>query len=95
MSICAAVKRYYADFGIRGVCAVSAFRLFGWPKEIIANSPALKHPVYLRIRTSDLAVFKDILLRREYEFDLPGFSPKTIVDAGANIGIASLYFANK
>jgi FkbM family methyltransferase len=95
MRLAAGIKSYYADFGFRGVFAAGSSRLFGWPTEIVANSVVLKHPVHLRISTSDIAVFKDILVRREYDFDLPAFSPQTIVDAGANIGISALYFANK
>jgi hypothetical protein len=33
------------------------------------------------------------LLDYEYDFKLPG-RPQVIVDAGANIGLASVYFAN-
>jgi len=35
-----------------------------------------------------------VLLKTEYALDLP-FSPRFIVDGGANIGMASIYFARK
>src|SRR5438477_12484313 len=58
------------------------------------RTPALKHPVYLRFGTTDAWVFKEVLLDSEYDF-LPPISPKVIVDAGANIGLSSIFFANK
>lgn len=39
-------------------------------------------------------MYEHVLLGKEYAFDLP-FSPKIIVDAGANIGMASIYFARR
>jgi FkbM family methyltransferase len=95
MSLSAGIQGYYQLFGLRGVCAISSYRVFGTPKEIKAWHSAVKHPVHLRVRTSDVSLYKDIILRKEYDLGLPDFSPKTIVDAGANSGMATLYYANK
>lgn len=81
-------------FGLRGVCGVLGKRLFGWPQELTVRPKGSHAPVHLRLRTTDLSTYRDIFLRQEYEFDLP-FRPETIVDAGANIGIASIFFAQK
>ena len=53
----------------------------------------VKHPVYIRPGTTDIEVMQQVLLDHEYYFNLPG-RPKVIIDAGANIGFASVYFAN-
>jgi FkbM family methyltransferase len=45
------------------------------------------------MRTSDVSVYSEIV-HGQYEFDLP-FEPRIILDAGANIGLASIYFARK
>jgi FkbM family methyltransferase len=94
MSILDGFRIYYSNLGVRGVFAISAFRLIGLPKEIAAKPPGLQHPVYLRVRTTDVSVYSSILLGKEYDFDLP-MCPRTIVDAGANVGMASIYFAHK
>src|SRR3984893_1559612 len=94
MTIRDGLTGYYNNFGIRGGLAISAYRLFGRPKEITAHPPCIQNPVHLRMQTSDPSTYAEILLRGEYAFDLP-FSPRTIVDAGANIGMASIYFAHK
>lgn len=39
-------------------------------------------------------MYEHVLLGEEYAFDLP-FSPKIVMDAGANIGMASIYFARR
>ena len=58
------------------------------------QSPYYKHPFYLRVPTSDISTYWQIFKDEEYNFDL-NISPKVIIDAGANIGLASIYFANK
>ena len=92
MDIRSGLSRYYGTFGIRGVLAICGYRLLGWPKEISARAPGASHPVHVRIKTTDEDVYRDTLLEPQYAFDLP-FEPQTIIDAGANIGTAAIYFA--
>lgn len=87
-------SRYYSAYGPRGVLAILAYRLFEVPKVFVAHPPRIRKPVHLRLRTSDESTYKQILLDGAYAFDLP-FSPKVIVDAGANIGTTSIYFTHK
>lgn len=53
-----------------------------------------KKSIELRMGTSDYLVFEQIVTNKSYEFEI-GFTPMTIIDCGANIGLASIYFANK
>lgn len=94
MSIRDGLKWSYGTAGIRGVLTLSAYRLFGRPNEITARPPGFRNRVHLRIDTTDPSVYAQVVLGREYEFDLP-FSPKSIVDVGANIGMTSIYFAHR
>jgi FkbM family methyltransferase len=65
-----------------------------WHPLYILRIPGIKHPVHLRFGTSDAWVLKEVLLDGEYDF-LPPVSPVVIVDAGANIGLTAIFFANK
>ncbi len=53
-----------------------------------------KHPIYLRNNSSDVYVYRDIIENDEYNFTVKN-EPEYIIDAGANIGLAAIYFANK
>ncbi len=56
--------------------------------------PGLPFPVEMRARTSDTEVFRKVFLNREYE--IASFAPvQFIFDAGANIGLAAIDFANR
>jgi FkbM family methyltransferase len=46
----------------------------------------------VRCPSSDGYVYQQIFLDREYDFTVR-FPPRVIIDAGANIGLASVYFA--
>lgn len=46
----------------------------------------------LRRKTTDLSIFKQVWINQEYAFEM-GCSPRTIIDAGANIGMSAAYFA--
>ncbi len=47
---------------------------------------------FLRPNTSDLFTFDQVFIKQQYKIEL-SFEPKTIVDAGANIGLSAAYFA--
>jgi FkbM family methyltransferase len=62
-------------------------------KGIFTISPRmLAHPVHLRGGTADIQCFYQIVVHSEYHCPFE-ISPKLIIDAGANIGLSSLYFA--
>lgn len=56
--------------------------------------PSLNHRVILRRLTSDFSVFRQICMNGEYDITFP-IAPKIIIDAGANIGLASLHFYSR
>jgi len=48
--------------------------------------------IHLRNKYADKITFKQVFLEAQYNFDIP-FTPTTIIDGGANIGLASVYFS--
>ncbi|MEO5800904.1 MAG: FkbM family methyltransferase [Gemmatimonadales bacterium] len=56
--------------------------------------PGWSVPVALRARSSDVEVFRQVILGRDLDFDLDNV-PTRIIDGGANIGLASLIFARQ
>lgn len=56
--------------------------------------PEIVSPITLRSKTSDIPTFYHIFFYDHYKINLK-FQPETIIDAGANIGLATIYFANK
>jgi FkbM family methyltransferase len=90
-------KWYYEFSGIRGVSAATSFRLFHRPRELAITPPGSSHPVFLRLSTSDVCSYRDVLICQDKPYDprIPNYSPHTIVDVGAHIGMASLLFAHR
>ena len=97
MSLWQGLKWYYETCGSRGVYAVGSFRLCGRPRELAIVPLQSNHRVYLRIDTSDFCAYRDVLIFKSKSYDprISDFSPSTIVDAGAHIGMASILFALK
>lgn len=55
---------------------------------------SLKHPVYFRGINSDKFMFRQIFISKEYNLKVNS-APKLILDLGANVGYAAIFFANK
>src|SRR5262245_60605423 len=92
--ILAKLKVYREIFGPRGLLLPIKTKLARRATEVQCSPQGWNHPISLRLKTSDIATFKKIFLDLEYDFPL-GKKPETIVDAGANVGFASLFFAQK
>lgn len=56
--------------------------------------PGFKYKVSIRNNSSDIPLFGDMFIRREYEVPFES-DVATIIDCGANVGLASLYFLSK
>jgi len=106
LRIAAKIADYHAPLGFRReakfLAAMLVARLTSrlalvmrgdWP-EFAMPVPGAHHPVRLRWGTTDIEVYQSVLLDGEYDIAPPSH-PKVIVDAGANIGLASIYFANR
>jgi FkbM family methyltransferase len=94
MGILQGIRSNYSLFGPHGLFLAAKSRLSQRPVEIIVSVPGIKHPLHLRLRTSDISLFAEILLNAEYDYNFPK-RPQVIVDAGANIGLATVFYANK
>ena len=84
---------HWETSGLRGVFSLYANLLCGSPKLVLRVSGS-KHPLCVRLRTSDAEVYREVLQGGEYDFPIP-FSPRSIIDVGANCGITSIYYANR
>jgi FkbM family methyltransferase len=86
------IKEYFSDYGLFGLAEIVSNKCFGLPKIMIAYPPKLAHSVRLRLHTSDTMVFGGVIIDEEYRLGLPA-SASVIVDAGANIGLTSVFYA--
>lgn len=61
------------------------------PRSLSVRPSFLRYPVRLRARTSDPFVFRQIMIENEY-LPLKSLHAETVIDLGANIGLASAWF---
>ena len=86
------VLRYVSHFGLGG--GLQAARLHCRPASLVrVRLPGLAHPLWARPNTADVVTFEEVFVAREYELPFADFHPGHILDLGANIGYASVYFA--
>lgn len=88
------LRHYHSVLGLKGVFAFLFAKMIRRKLVYSARLPEFVHPLYIRLATTDLSVFRQVLVEKHYDFNLPR-EPKTIVDAGANIGLASVFFAQR
>lgn len=72
---------------LRG-CLRSDFAL-----EMPVAVPKSSRSLMLRVGSSDMAVYDQVFLHGDYDIELT--RPTSIIDAGANVGVSSVYFALK
>lgn len=82
---------FYRNYGLTGLLLYLRLKLWHLSR---LRLPYIKSIIHLRPNTSDREVFDQIFLSREYELAIP-FVPEVIIDGGANIGLTSVYLANK
>ena len=58
------------------------------------EAPGIRGLVGVRPGSTDERTFAHVFLNREYDIELP-LEPRLIVDAGANVGYASVWFASR
>ena len=90
----AGAKLYLEVMGVSGLLIGAAGTYLGFSRTMAAKPPGTDHPVYLRVPSTDVVTFRQIFMDEEYQFDVAEL-PQTIVDAGANVGFASVYLACK
>lgn len=78
---------------VRG--AVAFYKLYHARSEVVQVAiPQSRTKLAVRTKTSDVATFVHIFIHKDY--DIPARAePKLIIDGGAYVGYASVFFANK
>ena len=88
------IHRYIRIVGFKGLIYAIKAKLTGSEIFYKVDRQDCKYPINLRLPSSDVPTYDQVFINNEYDF-IVETQPKTIVDAGANIGLASIYFANK
>lgn len=94
MGLVEGLKSHYRLFGGRGVLLAARSRLMRKQVVVDTTSAGFEHPIRVRLRTSDTSLLEEVILNCEYEFKPPE-PPRTIIDAGANIGLTSVFLSNR
>ena len=93
LALLSSIPRYTAKLGyIRGFLTLFANDLSTGVFRV--KVPGIAGELSIRPRTSDRYVFEQIFLDDDYALSAD-LHPRFIVDAGANVGYASIYFANR
>jgi len=88
--------RSIGGLGLAVTAALIRIRLGSSNRVYPISIPRWHHPVYVRGgKSSDTTVLYEILVTNEYHLVEGLNSPRTIVDGGANIGLAAVYFLNR
>ena len=88
------IRMYLTVAGLPGILAAARAGATNSVVKLGLRKSHLKHPIQLRIPSSDVPTYRQVFIDQEYAFHTET-APEAIIDAGANIGLASVYFANK
>ncbi|MBI3138203.1 MAG: FkbM family methyltransferase [Sphingobacteriales bacterium] len=86
---------YWTTFGILpGTWLLLKIAFSSRNKIISLSPPGFRFPIYIRAHSSDEYTFQQIFIQKEYAFPIDK-KISSILDAGANIGLAAIFFAQK
>ncbi len=86
--------RYMSHLGWRA--GWQAARLHGPPGRILpVRLRGCPQPLWARTGGTDAATFAEVFVTRQYELPFGDFAPRHILDLGANVGYAAVYFARR
>lgn len=88
------IKNYFRILGLNGLLYAIKAKITNTVVFYSIDKYDCKYPFTLRIPSSDVPTTKQVFINYEYDF-LVEIEPKVVIDAGANIGLAAIYFANK
>jgi FkbM family methyltransferase len=86
------LAQYVSMFGANGVRIFFQSRFRLKTREVALRVPGILGTAFVRQGTSDLCVFDQMFVEQQYRCPFL-IDPKFIVDAGANVGFATAYFA--
>jgi FkbM family methyltransferase len=86
--------RYISTVGVGGLASALAGKVTQTPRRCKLTQREIRHPLQLRLPSSDVPTYCQIFVDRDYDFEVRR-PPRVIVDAGANIGLAAVLFANR
>lgn len=71
---------------------IEYFPTFAAPFTYELITPLVRYPLVCRRGTSDIQVFRQVFIERQYKTLEVAVNPRIIVDCGANIGLSAAYF---
>jgi len=87
--------KYIKAFGLfKGICVYVKIRLPSKKTYVKIVIPLSKTPIFVRVNSSDRHAFDQVFMAQECKLPVE-CKPKLIIDGGANVGYASVYYANK
>ncbi len=86
--------RYFKTLGLVTLCEFLWQRFVKKKKLLSIKLTSLPHKILIRNQPADIAVFTQVFVEKEYEVAL-GHPVNTLIDCGANIGLAALFFLSK
>src|SRR5689334_12581239 len=88
------LRRHFRLFGLRGILRRGFLALSPSTQYFKALIPSSSKEVLLRLGTTDVAAFEHVFIQKEYDL-LLATEPSVIIDAGANVGMSAVYFAQR
>lgn len=85
---------YVRMFGLPGLIAAVEAKACRHPVTVSFKRPFPPKALSLRIPSTDVLLYRQIFERHEYDVPVSR-PPRVIVDAGANVGLTSVYFAHR